>query len=393
MRRNIAISGAGIAGLSTAILLARDGHRVTLFEQFEQPHPIGSGLVIQPVGMAVLDLLGIGQNARDLSSQITRMQGYEARNAIRVLDVRYPQGQPGHALHRGTLFTLLWRHVCDMGLNIQTGIRATGTAPEGKQRRLLAEDGRSFGPFDLIIDAAGAGSALTPLRAKPLPYGAIWASVPWPEATPLPRDRLSQCYRGAHHMIGILPIGCLPDDTTPMTAIFWSLPVTSMNEWRSAPLRRWKADATALWPEIQPFLTQITDHSDMTPAIYRHGALPRPYAPGLVHLGDAAHQTSPQLGQGANMALLDALALATALRHETLDNALADYAAMRRAHVWLYQMISASFTPMYQSGSRILPLLRDRLLAPASRLPIIRNMLSRLVAGDLIPPLSGQRFP
>ena len=54
---NIAIAGAGVAGLAAAILLRRQGHCVTIFEQFEKPAPVGSGLVIQPVGLAVLDEL------------------------------------------------------------------------------------------------------------------------------------------------------------------------------------------------------------------------------------------------------------------------------------------------------------------------------------------------
>ena len=52
---NIAIVGAGIGGLATAILLERLGHRISLFEQFRKPVPIGSGLMIQPVGLEVLE--------------------------------------------------------------------------------------------------------------------------------------------------------------------------------------------------------------------------------------------------------------------------------------------------------------------------------------------------
>ena len=92
------------------------------------------------------------------------------------------------------------------------------------------------------------------------------------------------------------------------------------------------------------------------------------------------------------MALLDALALAIALRGG-LDTALADYAAMRRWHVRAYQGMSALFTPMYQSGSRRLPVLRDRLLAPCSTLPLVRGLLTRLVAGTMIPPLAGVDAP
>jgi 2-polyprenyl-6-methoxyphenol hydroxylase-like FAD-dependent oxidoreductase len=89
------------------------------------------------------------------------------------------------------------------------------------------------------------------------------------------------------------------------------------------------------------------------------------------------------------MALLDAMALAVALSRTSGSEALALYARMRRWHVRLYQGMSAAFTPQYQSDSRWLPVLRDRFLAPLSQMPPVQGILSRLVSGDLIPPLAG----
>ena len=56
---NIAIVGAGPAGLAAALFLSRDGHRIELLERFDRPKPIGSGLILQPTGLSVLDALGL----------------------------------------------------------------------------------------------------------------------------------------------------------------------------------------------------------------------------------------------------------------------------------------------------------------------------------------------
>ena len=66
---------------------------------------------------------------------------------------------------------------------------------------------------------------------------------------------------------------------------------------------------------------------------------------------------------------------------------------MRRWHRGFYQRFSAVLTPMYQSDSRALPVLRDRLLAPLGRMPPVRQVLTALVSGDVLPPLAGQPWP
>jgi len=95
------------------------------------------------------------------------------------------------------------------------------------------------------------------------------------------------------------------------------------------------------------------------------------------------------LGQGANMALLDALALSRALQTSgSLPDALKNYARMRYWHIRLFQWASATFTPFYQSDSRALPFIRDWFAAPLSRLPIGDTVLARLVSGMTVPALT-----
>ena len=388
MTYRIAITGAGMGGIATAALLAKHGHAVSLFERFDTPRPLGSGLIVQPVGLAVLDTLGAGAEARRLGAPLTRMLGHSGSRI--ALDVVYRPDQPGLAMHRAALFHVLWQAATSAGVVLLTGQTATATR-ETRDEIHLVTNGEEHGPFDLIVDASGAGSTLSPLKARPLPFGAVWAHVPWP-ATDLPPTELRQRYRAARRMAGILPIGSLPGDPTPRAAVFWSLSAAELDAWPDRSLPDWKTEVATFWPAMSPFLDGITAKTQLTPARYSHGSLRRPYRGRLIHIGDAAHRASPQLGQGANMALLDALALALALRLP-LDEALPTYQRSRRWHLGLYQTLSAALTPQYQSHSRSLPVLRDVLLAPLSRLWPLPRILTALVSGDIIPPISGSRFP
>ncbi|MEO8243428.1 MAG: NAD(P)/FAD-dependent oxidoreductase [bacterium] len=385
MGLKIGIVGAGMGGLAAAALLARRGHQVTLAERFETPRPLGSGLVVQPVGLAVLDDIGAGEQARDLAAHLRQMLGHAAGRV--VLDVSYRPGAPGLAMHRASLFHVLWQAALAAGVSLETGAAVIGH-DAGIVRRQGAVD---LGPFDLLVDASGAGSTLSPLVTRPLPFGAVWTSVPWPDTT-LPDNQLTQRYFRAERMAGVMPIGRMPGDTQPRAAVFWSLPVAALDTWASVDFADWKEEAILFWPTLSPFLAPLTAASDMTVARYSHGSLARPHAEGIAFIGDAAYRASPQLGQGANMALLDARALAMALE-DGLDGALPRYAAMRRWHRRFYQGFSAMLTPMYQSHSRILPVLRDVVLAPMGRMPPVNLLLTSLVSGDVLPPLAGKRWP
>lgn len=389
-RRSIAIAGAGIGGLAAAALLARDGHEVQVFDAFAAPRPVGSGLLIQPVGMEVLRAAGAAVEVAARANPILEMFGDEVSRGRVVLSVRYgatPDRQ-GLGIHRAALFGALHDAARAAGARVVPSSRVSGRVQGRDGQHLLLETGRA-GPFDLIVDALGAGSVLSPLRARALPYGAVWATVPWPADTTLPKDRLSQRYRRADRMLGVLPVGSLADaPDTPLAAVFYSLRAETIDAHFARPFAEWRAEACALWPELAPFLPADLGHGDFTAARYTHGTLKRPHGEGIAHIGDAAHRASPQLGQGANMALLDARALQLALRGAAgEEEALRIYASARRWHVGLYQALSAAFTPQYQSDSGWLPMVRDLALAPLSRTWPAPAILTRLVCGDLVPPM------
>lgn len=258
----------------------------------------------------------------------------------------------------------------------------------------VASDDARIQGFDLVVDALGCRSPLAASKAKPrtLQYGALWTNLPWPGAS-FQHDRLDQRYEGAHRMAGLMPIGRLTPDSGQQAAFFWSLRCNDLAKWQQHAHEQWLQEVASLWPELHSPLMRHGDKAAFTFATYDHHTLRQPHTLNVAHLGDAAHATSPQLGQGANMALLDALALASALRAaRNVPDALSHYARMRRWHVRLFQWSSALFTPFYQSDSFWLPHIRDQALAPLTRLPMFDRLVARLVAGMTVSPLAGQPF-
>ena len=389
MARKIAIIGCGIGGLACALYLSKTSDDVTLIDKFERPEPVGSGLVIQPVGQDVLAELGCAQSLIERGAKIYSMFGTESDLGKSVLNVDYgPENEAvfGLAIHRASLFDILFQAMEHTKTHLIKGQNIKSTALEGGQRFVTSQSGTKFGPFDLVIDASGARSHLSNIKTKALSFGALWGTVNWIDSSPLPTNHLSQCYQKAHKMLGVLPVGYLPGDPHPKATIFWSEPQVDLPKWPQNGLDSWKKDAIALWPDYGPFIDQIKTADQMTPTTYRHGTLFQPYDKSLAIIGDAAHQASPQLGQGANMALLDARALCQALSEHDINAALKVYARKCFAHIRLYQIFSAVFTPFYQSDSRSLPFLRNHIMNPLSRIWPLKPLLTRLVCGNLIKP-------
>lgn len=236
---DIAVAGCGPAGLASAVLLRRDGHQVTMFERFDAPRPIGSGLMIQPTGLAVLRALGLEQGLLACGARINRLHGRAGGRV--VLDVRYAALGGGAAfgigVHRAALFGLLHDAVTAEGVPVETGCAVSGSVPvAGGRRRLLLADGRNAGPFDLIVDALGTRTPLAPPSGRKLTYGALWASLDWPDGAGFDAAALEQRYRAASVMAGVLPAGAVPGMPRRQAAFFWSLRADRLADWRAAGL-------------------------------------------------------------------------------------------------------------------------------------------------------------
>ncbi|WP_457585707.1 FAD-dependent monooxygenase [Ensifer canadensis] len=273
------------------------------------------------------------------------------------------------------------------------GVTLTAATTSGQKALLVDVSGQEVGRYDLVIDATGARStiaagAVTAPGVRELAYGAFWATL---DSDGLAHDpnALTQRYDRAKVMIGVLPAGRARAGDRDRVAFFWSVKVGDADAVKRAGLDGWKAGIRGYWPDCVPLLDQIDDWDQLTLARYAHRTMRPPASGRVVFIGDSAHSTSPQLGQGANMALIDAATLAHALSlTDNIDAALAAYGRARRNHMALFQMLSLAFTPFYQSDSAALAWLRDRLVATIARMPPAPALLASIVSGTLIDPFA-----
>jgi 2-polyprenyl-6-methoxyphenol hydroxylase-like FAD-dependent oxidoreductase len=386
----IAVVGAGTAGPAAAIFLGRAGHAVTVFERAPDPGPVGAGITLQPTGQVVLARLGLLQA---IAARATRVDGLLCRrpDGRPVVDLRYSDIAPwlcGFGLHRGVLFeTLIDALRVLPTVTLRFGIPVVSSPTEGHARWLVDARGDRHGPFDLVIAADGAASALHRaadhrVRSRPYPWGALWF-VAEDRGTTLTADRrVVQVVDGAERMFGLLPTGLAPRGTTAVVSVFWSIRSDRVAAFRTRGRAAWRDEALALNPAAEPILDQIHDTGQLLFTQYRDVSMRRWHADRLVFLGDAAHATSPQLGQGTNLALWDAMCLADCLAvRAPIAAALSAYSATRRRHLAYYQLATRALTPFFQSESSVLGWLRD-VVFPASRwLGPLRRRMVRTMAG------------
>jgi len=382
----IAIVGYGTAGQAAALFLARGGHVLEVFERSEALRPVGAGFLLQPTGLGVLAELGLDEAARASGARVERLHGVNARGHA-VMDMRYADLAPGLyglGMTRGALFALL-HAACERVATIRTGSAIGAVSDDG--RRLVDAGGDRHGPYDLVVVADGSHSSLRArvgdvVRDPLYPWGAMWCLLPadaWPHAS-----ELRQRYDGTRTMFGALPVGRRPGDgDRRWLTFYYSLPGDAVDAFDAAALARMQREVEALWPELAERTRMLVEPTQLNRARYRDVVLRRPWRDRVVCIGDAAHGMSPQLGQGVNMALLDAQALADALvvHRDDVAAALPEYARRRARHVAIYQAFSRWLTPLFQSDHRALAPLRDACFGPLGRLPYVRGQMLAILAG------------
>jgi 2-polyprenyl-6-methoxyphenol hydroxylase-like FAD-dependent oxidoreductase len=358
----VAVIGCGMGGPTFATIMARKGFRnITLFERASKLGAIGAGILLQPTGQGVLQRLGLWEDAWNLGKPVRRLEALSPTGKS-ILDLdyhflpEYPCG--GFGIHRGALFQLLYRAAQAEGVQIRTSCEIAHLTDQRNGEVLLRDSGgNDRGKFDLVVLSSGVrshvkGDFLPQSKIRSYRWGAWWTSLPDQEQ--IFGDVLFQIYEKTNRLVGFLPTGTLNgyNSEVPLVSMFWSLKTDGMesktglnkNEFQGL-----KQEILRLAPRAVSLIEELKEPQQMVLATYADGWLSSWSAGVVVAMGDAAHPMSPHLGQGTNLALMDAEALAEAVaaRPDRLDLAFAQYEQERRQHVEFYQWISRMMMPFF----------------------------------------------
>jgi 2-polyprenyl-6-methoxyphenol hydroxylase-like FAD-dependent oxidoreductase len=376
----VGIVGLGVAGATAGYLLARDGHRVTVLEQAPQVGPIGAGVLLQMSGQEVLRRLGVldGVIARAAPIESLYARHTNGRTLIRHVYADYGPGCRAYGVHRGVLFGALYELLRTQSVDVRLGCEvAAREVAAGGEVYLSDKCGGRHGPFDFVLAGDGSRSRLRAacgFRASVTEYdhGTLWVTAPCSAV----RDHLLQVVRGTRRLFGLLPLG------DGLCSMYWGLPVREFAGLKARGLDALKAEILAFSPEATEILDCLHDFEQLILTSYRHVHLRQWHDDKTLFIGDAAHAMSPHLGQGINLALVDAWRLAACVR-EAADPAAA-FAAFRRrqrAYIRYYATITYFLSPFFQSDWFILGWGRDWVLPWLPYVPLVKHQMLLTVAG------------
>ncbi len=375
----VGVVGLGVAGASAAYLLARDGHHVTVMERAPQPRPVGAGVLLQYSGQQVLRHLGVLDHVAAHAAPIDELHARHDTGGT-LIRTRFGDLAPGcraYGVHRGVLFNAL--HELLKTATAEVRLTCDITSREVRPEGVFLGDacGGRHGPFDFVIAAEGSRSKLRAacrLRVSitDYPHGTLWMIAPG-RGVP---GTLLQVVRGCRNLFGLLPLG------DGLVTVYWGLPLAKFDETRRRGLDALKSEILAFSPEAAPALDLVVDISQLILTSYRHVHMRRWHDDHTLFIGDAAHAMSPHLGQGINLALLDAWVFAGCLRAaSTPAAAFAAYRRARGSHLSYYATVTFLLSPFFQSDWPLLGWGRDLFLPLLPWIPFVKRQMLMTVAG------------
>jgi len=330
----VLIAGAGIGGLALGCALQQSGIPFEIFERAPSLGAAGAGIVMQTAAMLALRHLGLDEAVARVGHELKRGTGKNAAGAI-LHSTRLDEfGAPSIAIHRARLQATLLGALD--AARVHTGRELSGFEQDEHTVHACFSDGsRASGA--LLIGADGLHSATRRqlLGETPLRYAGYtsWRGVA-PVAGLSPAHEAVEIW-GRGLRFGIVPIA---DDETYWFAVANAPAGETDVDRRTTLLERFAGfgePARALLDVTPTERILRTDIHDRAPV--------STWSKGRVSLlGDAAHPTTPNLGQGGCMAIEDAVVLAHCLgKHAALAHALQAYEQKRVAHT--SKIVSASW--------------------------------------------------
>jgi 6-hydroxynicotinate 3-monooxygenase len=350
----VAIIGAGMGGLAAAASLSRAGIDVLIYEQAPQFGRIGAGIQITPNACRVLFRLGLEERLRDTAFQAQRGRSREARTGEINLD--YEMGRaiedryaaPHLFLHRGDLHDALLSTV--PGGTIQFGKKLIGIEQTGDcvELRFLDE---TAGWVDAVIGADGVHSIVreTLFGCEQLKFnGRVAYRTTFP-ATLIgqPIDERTKWWGPDRHIV-IYFLNPRRDEVYFVTST--PDPTFRVESWSSrGDMDELRAAYADFHPQVRAVLAACPEAYKW--ALVERDPLPHSVVGRIVLLGDAWHPMTPYMGQGAAMAIEDAVVLSRCMdavkANPTLvPFALRRYEATRRERTARVQVTSSGNTWM-----------------------------------------------
>jgi len=322
--RKALIIGAGIAGPVTAILLKKAGIDAQLFEAWPHSTGIGGGLQIAPNGMHVLAEIGLADEmirrgsiaeSFDFYSQSGRRLGSINRN----MQARF--GQPAVNMCRATLNEAILNKAWCESVELHFEKRLVRIEDRADQSVVAHFSDGSSAEGDFLIGADGVHSAVRshviPDGPKPFDTGQIGFGGFLPRSL-LDNTSIGQSVATTFGQSGFFGYGfCSPD---PRDGVMWwstqpahGIDAATFRAMDQDALKRHLLDFHADWHDPIPRLLEAAENIGVT-ATLDVATLPTWSRKRTLLIGDAAHATSPHAGQGASLALEDAMRLARMLQ-------------------------------------------------------------------------------
>ncbi|HLS45628.1 MAG TPA: FAD-dependent monooxygenase [Ornithinicoccus sp.] len=347
--RKVLVVGAGIAGLAVANVLREWGAELELVERTLTPDPGGAGIFLPANAVRGLNGLGLGEPVVDASVRIDSQRLADSRGRL-LYEVRMTELwrgiAPTVATTRAALRTVMLESVD--GVTIRWGTSPEAMVQDGAGVDVTFSDGTT-GRYDLVVGADGVHSAVRRL---------VFADA-------------GLRHTGLHAWRLLAPRGDVESVWSARLgrgASFLVVPISSDQTYCYVDVGTDHVDAglDGLAARFGSPVPELTTGTVVHSGPIEQVVLPSWSRGQVVLVGDAAHATTPNMAQGAAMAIEDALVLSDALWASTsVSDALQEYERRRRPRVeWVQQ----------QSLNRD----RTRGMSPAVRDQLLRAVGKRL---------------